>query len=213
MGIAFWIFGYVAGFITLLLLALSISSGLYLLAELAEEFPTMSGKITKYLLVVVLVLHVVLLIDGLPVFESSASILGHLIYGSTLRNFPFIDLISISSIGSALAFICCNGMWLLHFTKQVNEPFEVIGFFVICVWSIPCALFVSLTLGDNTLPVLSGPGVMKQYNENNDMGGLSASGKKKNIFRMMFDAFATFMEKLPNSGIVQALNALSNKRK
>lgn len=213
MGVAFWIFGYVAGFVTLLLLALSISSGLYLLAELAEEFPTMSGKITKYLLVVVLVLHVILLIDGLPLFETTVSIVGHLIYASTLRNFPFIDLISLSSIGSALAFICCNGMWLLHFTREVTEPFEVIGFFVICVWSMPCALFVSLTLGDNMLPVLSGPGVMKQYNESSDMSGLAGAGKKKNIFRMLFDAVTSLVERFPNSGIVQALKALSNKRK
>jgi hypothetical protein len=33
MGVVFWFFGVAAGFITLVLLALSISSGLYLLAE------------------------------------------------------------------------------------------------------------------------------------------------------------------------------------
>ena len=112
MGVFFWLLGYISGFVTLVLLALSISSGLYLLAELAEEFPTMSGKITKYLLVSILVLHVILLIDGLPLYESSASIAAHLVYATMLRNFPFVDLISVSTIVSAVAFIGCNNMFV-----------------------------------------------------------------------------------------------------
>ena len=216
MGIAFWLLGYLSGFLTLVILALSISSGLYLLAELAEEFPTMSGKITKYLLATTLVLHVILLIDGLPMFESGLSILAHLVYGSMLRNFPFIDLVSISTIGSALGFIGCNIMWLLYFTRErtAHEPLQVIGFSVLCVWSMPVALFVTLTLNDNALPVLSGPGALKQNNGDlGDMGMLAGSSKKKNMFKMITDTVIGLFESCTHSGIFQAFSAVSNKRK
>jgi len=215
MGIVFWVLGYISGFLTLVLLALSISSGLYLLSELAEEFPTPSGRITKYLLGTVLALHVVLFIDGLPLYESGLSILAHLVYASMLRNFPFIDLVSVSTIGSALSFIGCNVLWLMYFTRgeDVHDPLQTVGFFVLCVWSVPCAMFVCLTLNENALPVLSGPGALKQSNGDFDQSLMSGPGKKKNMFKMMSDGLIGLFESCTHSGIVQALNAMSNKRK
>lgn len=208
----FWLLGYISGFLTLVLLALSISSGLYLLAELAEEFPTMSGKITKYLLASILIFHVILLIDGLPWRESLCSIAAHVIYASMLRNFPFVDIVSVSTIASSLAFICCNVMWLLFFTRKYHEPLQVIGFFVLCVWSIPCALFVSLTPNENALPVLSGPGARMMAGD--EIHGLNASGKKKSMFKMIWDSVLGIFERLAaSSGLMQIFGALSNKRK
>lgn len=213
MGIVFWLLGYVSGFVTLVLLALSISSGLYLLAELAEEFPTMSGKITKYLLISILILHVILWIDGIPLMETACSIAAHLIYGSMLRNFPFVDLVSFPALGSVFAFVGCNVMWLFFFTRQVSHPIQVIGFFVVCVWSVPCALFVSLTPNENALPVLSGPGARMMHGDGADQG-IAMTGKKKSMFKMISDSIMGFFERFGNfSGIVQALSAISNKRK
>jgi hypothetical protein len=215
MGIVFWVLGYISGFLTLVLLALSISSGLYLLAELAEEFPSLSGKITKYMLGTVFILHVLLLIDGLPLFETAMSIMAHCMYATMLRNFPFIDLLSITTAGSVLGFVGCNVMWLMFFTRdRLHEPLQIVGFFVLCVWSIPCALFVSLTLNDNTLPVLSGPGALKQ--SGGDMGDLSmmtGGGKKKNMFKMITDSLIGLFENCTHSGIFQVLNTMNNKRK
>ena len=204
MGVLFWLLGYISGFLTLVLLALSISSGLYLLAELAEEFPTLSGKITKYLLVVILSLHVLLFIVGLPFFQTFMGMLAHLIYASMLANFPFVDLISVSSIGSAIAFIASNLMWLLYFTKAISDPLQVIGFFVLCVWCIPCALFVSLTLNENTLPVTANGATIPE------LDGLSSPGKKKTMFKIISDMFMNLFE---NSGIFRAMKVLNDKRK
>lgn len=160
-----------------------------------------------------IILHIILFIDGLPLFESALSLTAHLLYASMLRNFPFIDLLSVTTIGSALGFIGCNVMWLLYFTRarDVHDPLQVVGFFVLCVWSIPCALFVSLTLNDNALPVLSGPGALRQHSgELGDHGMISGGGKKKNMFKMITDSAIGLFE---NSGIVQALSAMNNKRK
>jgi hypothetical protein len=213
MGVVFWLLGYVSGFLTLVLIALSISSGLYLLAELAEEFPSMSGKVTKYLLISVLVLQVVLWIDGLPLRESVGGLVAHLIYASMLRNFPFVDLVSLPTIGSVFAFVGSNVMWLFYFTRRTSHFVQVVGFFVLCVWSVPCALFVSLTPSDNALPVLSGPGARMMHGDGTDSGP-AGGGKKKSMFKMISDPILGFFEKFGNvSGVVQALNTVSNKRK
>jgi hypothetical protein len=212
MGALFWVLGYISGFLTLVLLSLAVSSGLYLLAELAEEFPTMSGTITKYLLVVVVSLHVLLFIDGLPVCETCVGMMSHLMYASMLANFPFVNLVSVSTIGSAIGFVWCNLMWLSYFTKVENDPLQIIGFFVVCVWAVPCAFFVSLTPNDNKLPTASTPASIGiEGATGTDMD--SISGKKKSFFKVISDFFMGSFEKLTSSGLFEILKKLNDKRK
>ncbi|KAJ1431969.1 transmembrane adaptor Erv26-domain-containing protein [Ochromonadaceae sp. CCMP2298] len=198
MGTIFWLFGFATSFLTLVLLALSISAGLYLLAELAEEFPTMAGKVSKYLTASVLLLHVILLIDGLPLWESLIGIASHLFYASMLLSFPFVRLLSVPAIGSAVGFVLSNVFWLLHFTRS-RTPLQVIGYFVVCVWSVPCALFASLTLYENTLP-------------STDHHDLSPC-KNKSLGKEIFDQCMGFVEKVTHSDVFSAIKALNDKRR
>jgi hypothetical protein len=55
--------------IGILLITLAISSALFILAELAEEYSVLSGKIIKYLLIFVILLHILLYFDGIPAYE------------------------------------------------------------------------------------------------------------------------------------------------
>ena len=48
MGVIFWLFGYVSGYVAIMGVALAIAVGLYCVAELAEEYPSLTGKIIKY---------------------------------------------------------------------------------------------------------------------------------------------------------------------
>jgi hypothetical protein len=65
---------------------------MYIVAELCEEYPTISGKIIKIALVVVIIIHLILWIDGIPWKESLIGIISHGCYALMLRNFPFVQL-------------------------------------------------------------------------------------------------------------------------
>mmetsp|Transcript_17406 Transcript_17406/g.29401 ORF Transcript_17406/g.29401 Transcript_17406/m.29401 type:complete len:216 (-) Transcript_17406:84-731(-) len=215
MGVIWNFFGLLAGFSTLILLALCISSGLYLLSELAEEFHATSFKISKYLVATILGLHVLLLLDGLPLLESTIGIVSHLCYATMLRNFPYVELMDPSTIASTVLFLLSNGLWLFYFLRT-REPLQVIGFFVFCVWSVPCALFITLTVQENSLPQTGG-----MSTPNSDytlLGGGSKSGgpdagKKRSIFIALSDMVIDVFEKLTNSEFFQAMKAVGNKRK
>lgn len=181
MGVVFWLFSYVSGYIAILLLALSISSGLYLLAEIAEEYPTLTGKCIKYLTGIALVLQVVLWLDGLPAYQSIVGLLSHVVYASMLKQFPFVQLYSVQSLLSVIAFFACNIVWLQYFIETgAYEMLQVLGFFVLLVWAVPCALFISVSLNDNSLP-----GMFAVAKSSNGLDNLA--GRKKSFFRVCLD--------------------------
>ena len=207
----------------MVLAALSMSSGLFLLAELAEEFPSMAGKILKCMLATILVLHFILYVDGLPLFESVTGVLVHATYSTLMNSFPFIKIISFRSVGSLLSFVLCNAVWLRFFyINSVDyEPLQVIGFFVVCVWSVPIGLFVSLTLCENTLP--GGGGFHNViYLSNNGGGGIAdndaistASAKKRGIYIVIYELGNQFLSKISIFGIniFNILKAIQDKKK
>lgn len=221
MGIVFWALGYASGFLILILAALSMSSGLFLLAELAEEFPSIAKKTIKYMLVVILLLHVVLYIDGLPLLEATTGVLVHTFYSTFLSSFPFIEIFSIKSVGSLVGFVICNAVWLNFFYGNFYDPLQVIGFFVVCVWSVPIGLFVSLTLSDNALP--GGGGFSSTIYRSNDGGGnvdnsgilTTSSGKKRGLYLAIYDTGKQFLSSVSVYGvsILNILRAVQDKKK
>lgn len=212
MGVVFWFFSFVSIFVMLVVLALSIASGLYLLSEFAEEFPTAAGKIMKYSLLVVSVCQFALWVDGLPLipclFQSCA--LGA--YFSTLRNFPFVQLTSWRSIFSMILFLLTNAFWLHYFLSQRKDILSILGFFVVMVWSVPCGMFVSLTVNDSVLPGVIGQ--PKAANGLSSSTNNSGKGKPKSIFKTLFEAFTDSNNVgmlFPMAG--QAFGLLQQKRK
>ena len=199
MGIVFRILTAVCGASSLFLVALSITSGLYMLAELAEEFPSTSGKAIRILIYVIIGVHVALFLDGVTVTPCGVGILSHLVYLTMLSNFPFIEVWSLSSFASALVLLVDHYYWFKFFVTQSTDSmyhmdlFQVFGFFVFVVWSVPCGLLISLTINENVLPGIIRPAGSSSapYQPLNDGFGLNSNNRKKkknsSIFRNIYD--------------------------
>lgn len=207
MGVLFKIFSYVSGYIAILLAALAIASGLYLLSELTEEFPTMTGKVLRYLFGTISIVFLLLWMDGLPLYESSIELAALLCYFSMLIKFPFGEFMSIQTTLSVIAFLVTNICWVHYFIVNDFDALSIIGFFVVVVWIIPCSLFVSLSVNDSALPGMIG----EPLNNNADHGldHTTSNGKKKSMFRSLTD-YA--MGQLDIFG-VNVFKVVSNKRK
>jgi len=150
---------------------LSLASGLLYVSELIEEHSRLAKVIGQRGIYTIIALHVVLFFsDSLPFFQTTFSIICHIIY---LQNFsvswPLISLTSISFLASCFFVISDHFLWFFYFSRLTNEArqmrsyrgpspntpgfAEIASFFGICVWLIPLFLFLSLSANDNALPV------------------------------------------------------------
>jgi hypothetical protein len=207
MGTVFWLFGYISGYVAILALAMCIASALYLLSEFAEEFPSATSKIIKYLLVGSSVLQIVLWMDGLPLYESILQCLAFGAYSSMLQTFPFVRLLSWRTVSSILLFLSTNLLWLRYFLKNHKEPLPIVGFFLVVVWSVPCGLFVSISVSENQLP-----GALSVTSENNNHNGIDSKGS--NVFRKLYDFLATHIsEFLGSMGLSSPTRLVQDKRR
>lgn len=169
----------------MLFLALSVAIGLYYVAELAEEYPSLAGKCIKYATGVVLGLHLILMLDGLPWYNSLVGLLCHCVYASLLREFPFINTLSLEALLSVVAFLVSHVVWFQYFTDGMYggiryDFLTVLGFFFVMLWMIPIGLFISMSINDNVLP---GAGIGPSNAASNGV-----NGGKRNIFKMLFDS-------------------------
>jgi hypothetical protein len=206
MGAVFWLFSYFSASLAILLLALCLASGLYLLTEVTEEFPTLTGKVMNYLLITVTVLQVILWLDGLPTMESVVQLISLGLNFMMLKDFPFCEFLSIQTIGSILFFLLTNLLWLRYFVFHIYGPVAIIGFFITNVWIVPCGLFITLSINDNTLP-----GMIGQSNRDNGLNNLSTGGRHRSIFRALFDYCYSEINKV--GGVLNPMKLLQDKRK
>jgi Transmembrane adaptor Erv26 len=168
MGVIFRVFTNIAGYGSFLLCAFALTACLYLLAEFAEEHPTWTGRLLKSFIIGVVSMYVILWMDGLPWKETLVGISCHLTYYTMLNKFPFIEILSIRSMCSLVAVVVSHYWWFAYF-MDVEHSFsihQIIGFFIVMVWAVPCGLMISLTLNENTLP-------------NSNPSGFPADGVKK----------------------------------
>ena len=205
-GAVFWLLGYVFGYVALLVVALALSSALYLVAEYAEEFPSFAGKVIKYSLVLVLSLHLLLWFDGMPWFESVVGIACNVCYASMLSTFPFVEILSVRSIASALAFLAAHYIWFSYFLNSGSDILHVVGFFVVMVWFVPGGLFVSLAINDNVLPGVSGSKLGAGGGVGGGVGG-GGSQKGTNLFKTLFD----FVQERAVPACINAWNAVASR--
>lgn len=214
MGLIFWLFGYISGYVAILALAMCIASALFVLSEFAEEFPSLTAKIIKYLLAGSLFIQVILWIDGLPAYESTVQCLALIAYASMLQTFPFIRLLSISTVASVLLFLSTNLLWLRYFLKNHKEPLPIVGFFLVIVWAVPCGLFVSISVSENQLPSALSSEPSSNGIDNDGNFGTSSSSKNKNIFRKLYEFVARFLSELFGKvGLASPTQILNEKRR
>jgi hypothetical protein len=151
----FFIVMTLTSYVACVLAALCVATGLFYLAELAEEFPTLTRRVLKILMGTVAVLMLLfMVVDGLCWWRCCFTIVAHLLYGSLLSSFPYVKLLSVNCIGSFGAFILDNVSWYVFFISQGGHyPFwAVMSFLLLCVWSTPIGFFISLAATDDQLP-------------------------------------------------------------
>ena len=169
------VFGYLALFCS----ALCIACGLYCAAEVAEEYSALSKKLLKYLLLVVFSFHLLFLLAGVNFFTIAVSTACHLVYSCLLTSFPFVDPLSVPAIASIIAVGVAHYVWFQYFYANFTPIFQVTGFFLVMIWAVPLGFFVSLSMGDDALPVGS---------QGQRVG--SSGQPKTNVFKYLFDAAA-----------------------
>mmetsp|Transcript_90422 Transcript_90422/g.258357 ORF Transcript_90422/g.258357 Transcript_90422/m.258357 type:complete len:195 (+) Transcript_90422:96-680(+) len=171
MGMVFVVFGYIASYTLIFALSLCIAAGLFWVAELAEEFSVLTGKILKWSIVGIEVVHVLLYVDGLfPLPYMLLSMAANGAFALLLHDFPFIELTSIKFILGVVGVLINHFCWV-HFFYQVHFTIlQTISFLVIIVWFIPFSFFVSTSVADNVLP--SGPSEVAAKKQSNIFIGL-----------------------------------------
>ena len=205
MGVLFLVFGYLFGYLAVLFGAISITLALYYVAELAEEFPSIAKKIIRYTTISVVACHVLLLIDGLPWYETIVGLLSHTAYAVLLKNFPFVNLLSLEALLSLVAFIVSHFAWFQYFTTYPDvihrQVLSIVGFFFIMVWMVPCGIFVSVSINENILP-----GIGPSNASGNGLSNTTCGGKQVSIFKFIFDV-EKWKEYLGRSGVSNKLAA------
>lgn len=129
-----------------------------------------------YTLQVIIAIHVLLYcFDSLPLAHLLFSIICHIVY---LQNFtpawPQVSLSSLTFISSCILVVADHFMWFFYFSRLTSQARSTRGrmyrgpnsgvpgfsdiatFFTVCVWLAPLFLFLSLSAGENTLPIASG---------------------------------------------------------
>lgn len=152
---------YVSGYIFLLFGAVCLASGLYWLVELAEEYTSLAKKLIRGATITLLVLHVLLLVyERFPLLPTGTGLVAHAVYYQLLRSFPFVEPRSALFGISAVGFVASNVLWYRFFAADVEIFYRygvaplpaVAAFFLLVVWLVPGAFFVSLTVNESVLP-------------------------------------------------------------
>lgn len=111
-------------------------------------------------------------------------LVSQVLHAIILTDFPYVKLLSVQFVGTIVMLFVNHYLAFKHFTWQyynfseVNEMnefdwfvqieakhifnliwmeflFQVLGYFTICLWIVPFALFVSLSANDNVLPTVN----------------------------------------------------------
>lgn len=215
MGTLFWLFGHISCYVSILVLALAISAGLYLVAELAEEYPNMTSKVLRYALGAVIAVQLILWVDGLPAVPCIVQLVAFAAYASTLMHFPFVQLFSLPTISSVILFLATNGVWLHYLLDMRVDTISTLGYFVVMVWAVPCGLFVSLSANDFMLPGISGQPKLPNGLENTSTSSSgNVGGKQRSLFKAVFDSLADYNWMIPGLGnTFNAFRMLQDKRR
>lgn len=148
-----YLLSYVAFFVQILFIVISIAAGLYYLAEIVEEYTVASKKVIWWMSVISLVIYVCfILFEEFPISMNACGILAHLTHLLILNSFPVVVLSSPQFL-LAIIMLVVNHYLAFSYFGSVYHPFsEVIGYFTLCLWLVPFALFVSLSANENVLP-------------------------------------------------------------
>lgn len=146
-----------------------------------EEYTVTAKKcITIIVLFVTTVYVLFMCLDNLPWSMVICGLVAQALHAIILTDFPYVKLMSVQFIGAVimlfinhyLAFsfftqyyfnftevrrylLKRNLIWVLNNFAQILIHLQVLGYFTVCLWIVPFALFVSLNANDNVLPTVN----------------------------------------------------------
>ncbi|XP_074642618.1 protein TEX261-like [Tubulanus polymorphus] len=151
-----YLLSWVAMLLQIVFITLSIAAGLYYLAELVEEYTSITGRVIKYLIFATIGVYVALLLfEDLPLTLIIGGFVANVAHLFILQTFPYIAFTSPSFIiGTVMLLV--NHYFAFSYFSNVWHPFsEVLAFFTVCLWLVPFLFFVSLSANELVLPTLS----------------------------------------------------------
>ncbi|CAI5470613.1 unnamed protein product [Closterium sp. Yama58-4] len=145
---------WVGAYFFLVLLTISLASGLYYIAEIIEDHPRTSKKLLSIYIKATLAVHVIVVIFDRPsILCILTGIATHVVYYLILRRFPYVSLGSPEFISSCVGFVCSNFGWFQYYYFRTNFSIEFfLGFMIPMVWLVPFVYFVSLSTEETLLP-------------------------------------------------------------
>ncbi|XP_068625825.1 protein TEX261 [Battus philenor] len=133
---------------------LAIGAGLYYLAELVEEYTVMAKNIITWMVIITAGIHIGLLIfEELPLILNSMGLVQQFLHGLLLKDFPVVRPTGYAFILAILNLISHHYVAFRYFGLAFYPFSEVLAYFTLCLWTVPFALFISLSANDYVLPV------------------------------------------------------------
>ncbi|XP_015789054.1 protein TEX261 [Tetranychus urticae] len=150
------ILSWLAIFVQVSFIIMSLAAGLYYLTELVEEYTVIAAKVIRYVIFVTLFIYLCLLIfENLPMSLLLTGIISQLVHLVILKNFPFFTFTSIPFISGIILLFVNHYLAFTFFANGLYPLTQVLGFFTLCLWIVPFSFFISLSANDNVLPTLA----------------------------------------------------------
>ena len=152
----------------ILFTALSYATGLFYIAELAEEFPTLTKRVVRYLVAAIAALHAAALFSALPKLPVVIGLLLHLSYLPLLSTFPVLPLTSPTFYLSLALLLSAQLCWYYklptspypsyptygsYSTARTYSNAQLLAFYLLFVWLVPLVFFVAGSVTSSSLPM------------------------------------------------------------
>jgi len=135
---------------------MAIAAGLYYLAELVEEYTSLTAKVIRWMIITTLITYVCLfLFENLPTSMIVCGVVAQIAHLALLARFPFFSVSSPAFLASMLMVLVNHYLAFSYFGSNYYPFSEVMAYFTICQWLVPFAFFVSLSANENVLPTMA----------------------------------------------------------
>ena len=127
-----------------------------------------------------LALHLLLLIDRLPLLCLTLGLASHVASSRLLRRFPYMELTSSEGLLSLAAFAASNLAWVRHFWTSMYTVEYIVAFLLVTTWLVPFGFFLGMAGDQSVLPGAGGyPYSAPQMGGSSSSGGGGEGGKRR----------------------------------
>lgn len=179
-----YILSFVAILFQICFITVAVAAGLYYLAELVEEYTVFAKRVITWLVIITSIIYILFIFcDRLPWSMIFCGLLAQGMHGLIMSNFPYVKFMSVPFVGAFSLLLINHWLAFDYFAQNYYSFSEVLGYFTLCLWIVPFALFVSLNANDNVLPTVNERSPL--LNENDLVTNyFSSRGKKMGLLAL-----------------------------